>query len=345
MSVERFVCDIIEKRKQNKVLLALLYLFSFCVKSVLWIYHAFWDRKTPLRLPCFVVSVGNVVAGGTGKTPFVQLLVSMFSQKIGILSRGYCAKRKKDVQEVYDTSLASEVGDEPLLLKRTTDACVIVGKDRRDSARYALEKQVKVLVLDDGFQVRYLHHDFSIVLIDSTDPWGKGFFLPRGYLRDFPKRLHRANLIVITRLEMYSEILEQEHRCKELEQEIRRYTAAPIVGFAARYRLAKECRAEKIGAFCGIAKPLSFQKALSSCHVVAWNIAQDHRLPKDLKTFAVHAKKLGATCLVCTEKDRVKLRETLALPVFSLHMELVCVWRENLWKEIVCSLHNRENSK
>lgn len=119
-----------------------------------------------------VVSVGNVVAGGSGKTPFVHLLAKTFQhRKVAILSRGY-----------------GKIPDEAMLLaQRLPNVKVYVGKDR---VALALQADADLLILDDGFQHRRLHRDFDVVLGET-----KGHYLPWGFLRDSPKRVKRADFI------------------------------------------------------------------------------------------------------------------------------------------------------
>jgi tetraacyldisaccharide 4'-kinase len=128
-----------------------------------------------VKVPCTVVSVGNIVAGGTGKTPFVHLLASVFShRRVAILSRGY-----------------GKIPDEAILLARKLPQVKIyVGKDRATLAKIAAE-QAELLILDDGFQHRRLYRDFDIVLVREK----KERYLPVGFLRDSVKRLASADVI------------------------------------------------------------------------------------------------------------------------------------------------------
>ena len=124
------------------------------------------------KVNAVVVSVGNVVAGGTGKTPFVHLLAERFAhRKVAILSRGY-----------------GEIPDEAMLLaKRLPQVKVYIGKDRVALAQKA---DAELLILDDGFQHRRLHRDFDIVLVRDK----KEHYLPWGFLRDSPRRIARAEV-------------------------------------------------------------------------------------------------------------------------------------------------------
>jgi tetraacyldisaccharide 4'-kinase len=135
------------------------------------------------RVPVPVVSVGNLTAGGTGKTPFVEYVARFYrnlNRRVAILSRGYGG--------------ASGCNDEARVLEQNlSDVPHLQGVDRVALARRAMsEWKSDVLVLDDGFQHRRLARDVEIVLIDATAPWGHGYLLPRGLLREPLSSLRRA---------------------------------------------------------------------------------------------------------------------------------------------------------
>jgi tetraacyldisaccharide 4'-kinase len=240
------------------------------------------------RVPCTVVSVGNIVAGGTGKTPFVHLLAQTFShRKVAILSRGY-----------------GQLPDEAMLLaRRLPNVKVHIGKDRVALAKQAC-KEADLLILDDGFQHRRLHRDFDIVLTREK----KERYLPRGFLRDNPKRLQRADEIFSVGKELRLDV----KRILDLEG-----NEIPSI------------RGWKVGVFCGIANPESFKKTVRSlgAEIVFEKIFADHeaadlsKLPKE-------------RALLCTEKDAVKLHPT-DLPIYFLEMEMKVVSERNRWEMLV----------
>jgi len=160
------------------------------------------------RIGCPVISVGNLTVGGTGKTPMVILLAGMLKDRglrPAVLSRGYGGKNRADVLVVSDGMRVlagpDEAGDEPVLIaRRLGDVPVLAGPKRVITGRHALEHfSVDAILLDDGFQHRYLHRDLDIVLLDSRQPLGNGFLLPRGPLREPPSALARAGVIAFTR--------------------------------------------------------------------------------------------------------------------------------------------------
>ena len=135
-----------------------------------------------------VVVVGNLTVGGTGKTPLVAWLASRIAEtgmKVAVVSRGY-GGRARGVTRVTMHSRPSEVGDEPLLLARRTQAAVFVGRDRVAAARAAVADKADVVICDDGLQHLALRRDCEIVVIDGQRGFGNGCVLPRGPLRESP---------------------------------------------------------------------------------------------------------------------------------------------------------------
>jgi tetraacyldisaccharide 4'-kinase len=162
-------------------------------------------------LPAFhaalpVISIGNLTVGGTGKTPCVIWLVKELvsrGERVVVLSRGYGRRGRGTLILGADGAPppdADQAGDEPVEIFEATGVPVIVGRDRRRSARIAFENcRATCLVLDDGFQHRPLHRDFDIVLLDARSPLGNGHLLPAGPLREPPSALRRADLVILTR--------------------------------------------------------------------------------------------------------------------------------------------------
>jgi tetraacyldisaccharide-1-P 4'-kinase len=191
----------------NKVTLlplTLLYMIGYRVWILL--YQLNIIKKSSLK--GYVISVGNITTGGTGKTPFVQFLASRLEKKgkkVAILTRGYGRKSSNHItiQPFNDLTNISpdEVGDEPVLLFNNLKGIpVVVGKNRVTGGKKA-EKEFgsEIFLLDDGFQYQRLNRDLNIVLIDSTNPFGNGHLLPGGRLREPLTSLNRADLFILTR--------------------------------------------------------------------------------------------------------------------------------------------------
>ena len=301
---------------------------------VAWAYRAgFLAREAAYRrgwlargrLSCAVVSVGNLAVGGTGKTPTVEMVARWLTEdgrRVAILSRGYGRRPGGPVELVSDGGeprlSAERAGDEPLLLaRRLPGVAVVVGVDRLAAGRWAVsELQPDVVLLDDGFQQRRLLKDLEIVCLDARAPWGPGGLFPRGTLREPPSALGRADLVVLTRAG-------GRRNLAGMFQEIRQYAgAAPclaadyaIEGLRDLHSGAPQPRDAIAGrgvlAFAGIAAPERLAEALAGLAAIVRGVVAfpDHHryTPHDLDAVTRRARALGASLLVTTEKDAVRL--------------------------------------
>src|SRR5579862_2844206 len=163
--------------------------------------NALYDRRwLPVRtLRGAVISVGNLSAGGSGKTPFVILLGELLKARgirFDVLSRGY-GRKSRGVRLVDPAGLPQDYGDEPLLIARRLQVPVVVGEERNEAGRFAEQKfGSQMHLLDDGFQHRRLHRDFDIVLVTPED--ARDRLLPAGRLREPLRSLRRADAVVLT---------------------------------------------------------------------------------------------------------------------------------------------------
>ena len=184
--------------------LSWLYTASVQLRNILYTRGVFKAR----RLPCRVISVGNIVVGGTGKTPAVIVIAEHLQRegvRVAILLRGYKRRVREKVTIVSDGEKVCaspiESGDEAdMMAKRLSGVPIIVGKCRYLTGQVALERfKVDVLLLDDGFQHRQLARDVDILTIPATHPFGSPKkLLPAGTLREPPTALRRADLILLT---------------------------------------------------------------------------------------------------------------------------------------------------
>ncbi len=257
-----------------------------------------------------VISVGNVTAGGTGKTPFVVLLVEMLraaGRRPVVLSRGYKAE-------------ADGRNDEARVLERRfPDLIHLQGKDRLALARRAATARLgDVIVLDDGFQYHKLARDLDVCLIDATNPWGYGSVLPRGLLRETLSSLYRARLVVITRAELASEseiddiragILRHNEYANIVVTEMRLTQLTDAAGRAQG--AASSLAGKRVLVASGIGNPGALLRNVraTGARVVAHVERGDHHPwdAADVAVLAARARETAAELVVTTMKDVVKL--------------------------------------
>ncbi len=286
------------------------------------------------RLPCRVMSVGNLTVGGTGKTPLTMWLARWCLDQgwpVAILSRGYGGQPGDEPRVVsahqVDTQAWSEVGDEPYLLAQELPCVpVVVGQDRVRSGMYAHRQfGAQVLILDDGFQHHRLARDFDIVLIDATNPFGHGSLLPRGILREPLRALQRADAVVLTRVELARDTLSAV--CQRVRQwyphgPIYHMTTAVEALAAGDVQVAEgvlHLRQRQVVAFVGIGNPSAFAATLTQlgCEVAALLVFRDHHpyTMADWQAIVEAAGRYGASGIVTTTKDQVRLDPTWQAPV------------------------------
>lgn len=298
-----------------------------------------------------VVSIGNIVVGGTGKTPVTLMVAQEFYPEffIGILSRGYRSQAEKlpipVVLSKGDGPMQSAAfcGDEPFLLAQNLPkAFVVVGHNRHKASDIAARAGVQLILLDDGMQHRRLARDVEVVVMDSADLFGQGHFLPRGFLREGVHALSRANLIIL------NHVVDTQN-FESMKALVTPYTNATIVGTRMEVVHMEQFSGEtlssisgkKVGIFCGIAHPEYFQKTVCEAggEVVESLFASDHMSfdAPALAAFAVRCKEKGAEFLLCTEKDKVKISEmpSLALPIVWVKMRLKLVEGETEWRTLI----------
>ncbi len=250
--------------------------------------------------------MGNLAAGGTGKTPAVAWVVEVLKRagrKPAILSRGYG-------------------GDETRLLRQS--APVIEEPDRVKGAQTAVAEGANVLVMDDGFQHPRLARDLDLVLIDATDPWGGGHLLPWGLLREPKEALGRAGAVLLTR---------SDHASPETLEGLR----GEVSRLAPKALLAEAMHAPQGGAgwsgkrvlgVCGIGNPSAFRKTLEGlgARVEAFHAFRDHHAYQAFEVEALNVAARGLDDVVTTEKDWVKLEafpEAAAWKVLKVRMALL----------------------
>ena len=329
--------------------------YSAVVQIRLWLYATGLMRRYPLG--CQVISIGNVTAGGTGKTPMVEKLARELAdqgRKVAILSRGYRKKEKGFWEKLAERTrgggkpppprvvsdgrrllLDSEMsGDEPYMLATNLpDVVVLVDKDRVKSGRYAIRRfGCDTLLLDDGFQYQKLMHRRDIVLVDRTNPFGNGRVLPRGILREPAENIARASFVCITKARG-GDTAALRARIRELNptagiMECNHDPTCLVDAFTRERSGLDRLRGMKVYAVSGIAAPLSFENSLEKLGATLLerrHFADHHRFSQQETIDIVNrAQEIGADAVVTTEKDAVRMTriDRRAVPVLFLRIEV-----------------------
>ena len=287
-----------------------------------------------------VISVGNVTVGGTGKTPMVEKVSRILSEKgyrVAVLSRGYRRKGKGIVVVSNGENVIAtpeQAGDEPLLLaKHLPKVPVLVNRNRAESGRLAEERWgIEVLILDDGFQHRKVQRDLDLVVVDSTTLFGNSRLLPAGPLREPLNSLKRADVIVFTRVNECDNWEDGAERIKRVSSatvfsSVHRPLEWVSIGRQGRYSL-DHLYGKRVVACSGIGNPDSFIKTLESLEVdvVRFLRYQDHHWYNegDLRKIFRTAMRIGVEAVVVSEKDAVRMPVSRGweIPFYFLRIEL-----------------------
>ncbi len=330
--------------------------FSLIYGCIVIIRNWFFDigvlKVTDVGVP--VISVGNITAGGTGKTPIVSSAARVYRslhKKTAIISRGYGRKSSGTVVVSDGTNintLMEETGDEAsMLAQQCPETIVIVDENRVRGARKAIDDfNVEVILLDDGFQHRSIRRTKDIVLVDSTRSPFETMMLPAGFRREPLRSLRRADCAIVTKLEG---IPEREEIWEKIDG----------FGISRGFTSSVECtglknitngimqslemlRGHSVVMFSGIASPENFLKSVKSFGSI---IKKDFRFPdhhvyreKELVEIIDAYHSLKADMIVTTEKDMVRLQPFLpvfkAVPLFALQIE-AAIHQDAEWRKFL----------
>lgn len=306
-------------------------------------YRAGLFRVTDPGVP--VISIGNLTLGGTGKTPMTQHLARLLRDnglRPAVISRGYGGATREPVNVVSDGNDilldARTVGDEPRLLAETLPGVmVLTGVVRRLPAQRAVEMGADVLLLDDGFQHMALGRDLDLVLFNADNLAGNSRVFPGGELREPVSALHRCHCFVLTgtdadnreRAGRFADLLQARFPGRPVY--FTGYRPAAVVEPAPGGRVREVADADLAGeqcfAFCGIARPQSFARTLEKMALAPVGFLElpDHHgyRKAEVDRLLARADRAGATALVTTEKDLVKLAGfELPLPLYGIRMRV-----------------------
>jgi tetraacyldisaccharide 4'-kinase len=270
------------------------------------------------KLPRPVISIGNIAAGGTGKTPltaYIARLLMAQGLKAAVLSRGYGGTLEGQTAIVSNGQgillSPDQCGDEPFLLAKSVPGlAVVIGSDRHAAGQLALQAfSPDIFLLDDGFQHLRLHRDLNILLLDCTRPFGNGWTLPAGLLREPKRAVERADLIILTRCSeggMAISPVPDKPCCRA------RHDLGDLLPLTGGGPLPFEAlRGKKVVAFSGIAEPQAFVDGLrrQGLQVIAALSFPDHVVYSDARIAEIEdlLRTSAADYAITTEKDGVKL--------------------------------------
>lgn len=329
-----------------------LFLFPFSIiYGLIVIIRNYLFDKNILKSVSFdlpIITVGNLSAGGTGKTPMVEYLLELLEDKykLATLSRGYKRKTKGYVLANAATT-AQETGDEPMQFHcKFPDVAVAVGEERITAIPNLLYDRPKtnVIILDDAFQHRSVKPGLNILLTDYSALFTRDFFLPSGNLRDQKTSYKRAEIIVVTKCPFDLSQEESNQIKKEIKPLLHQKVFFATTGYGHLYHIfstieKKVTLSDEILLVCGIANPAPLKNYLSQKAKKIQQLSfSDHHIFTDNDIKAI--KKTFNTILtdkkiiITTEKDAVRLmmfsKELTNLPLFVLPVRHRFLFNQNI---------------
>lgn len=331
----------------------LLWPFSLLYYVIISIRNLLYDKGlfTSKAFPIPIISVGNLKAGGTGKTPHVEYLTKLLMPdfKVGIVSRGYGRKTKGYLLGTNpDPAL---IGDEPAQYKKKFKESIIVavGEDRVAAVEKVLNDAARpdVILLDDAFQHRRIKPGFNILLTEYSDPFYEDMILPSGMLRESKQGAGRASAIIVTKCSPQIASNEISH----IEAMIRNVAGDKQVFFSF-YELGEPVHIfnnsnvqlyKDIIAFAGIANPSHFYDHLDTRYKLHdtksfpdhfnYNVGDFHKIINNFKRIDIKDK-----CILTTEKDAVKIASLnipVDCPVFYVPVKVKFIKDEKAFQEMI----------
>ncbi len=292
-------------------------------------HHLFdWGILKSEKFDIPIICIGNITVGGTGKTPMAEMVLAYMSRthRVALLSRGY-GRRTKGYLEVQATAHYRDVGDEPLQIKRKfPDAVVVVCEKRVEGIRRirAEHPEVDLIVMDDGFQHRYVDPKVNVLMVDATRPIQSDRMLPLGTLRDLPDQIYRAHYFVVTKCPERMAPIERRILRKVLIKyayqqiyftRLESFTPQPL--FPADVAGGPLVKRRRVIALSGIGNPGPFLKTLREWYEVVDELTfKDHHVyrVRDMQLLAQLLRKHPDAVIVTTEKDAVKMCRPERIP-------------------------------
>ena len=292
----------------------------FGLAQIIW--ELYWRIRKPQSVAAKVLSVGNILAGGTGKTTLTAYIARAFHQrgmKVAIVARGYKRESAKAITISESSDFAwQDVGDEPAMLARLLpNIKIYVDRDKTRGALKAAGEGNEIIIIDDGFQHRKLRRNLDIVCLSSDKPFGNGLLLPAGDLREPVWGLSRAGCLVWF----------------DCSNNFNAWENIPV--FHARKKVTAvrsangslvDIKGKKALAFCGIGNPDSFDKSLaqSGCNSGELIRFRDHHAYDrlDIDHIINRARAVDASVVITTMKDIVKVEKLWQAKIPLCYLEI-----------------------
>lgn len=326
-NIQAYLMDVVTGKKHGISVIPVLFALScleYIYRALLYVNRISVKAKS---LPVPVISVGNVLVGGTGKTPTVVSIARLLIEAgyhPAVLTRGYRSSSEEQGLVFSSVDLEhlkpEDTGDEPNLLARLVPQLVVgVGRERCRIGHQVLANypEIDLFLLDDGFQYWGLKRDLDIVLIDAINPFGNGHLLPRGLLREPLSALARAGLILITRSEQMGDQAKQA-----ILSRIARYNnKAPVASVATENSELMPLNGEpndlnslvqtKVAVITAIGNPEQFQKSVAAngAEIAHFRSYPDHHYwtNAEIGELIDEMRAKDLSVMVVTAKDGVKL--------------------------------------
>lgn len=323
-------------------------LFNLVTSLRNWMYDQGFKPSVKFQIP--VIGVGNLSAGGTGKTPLTEYLIRLLAvdHKVATLSRGY-GRKTKGFRIALPADNASTMGDEPYQFYQNfgADITVAVGEERALAIPTILQErpETEIILLDDAYQHRSVVPSFNILLSDYYRPFYKDLLLPAGRLRESRMGADRASVVVVTKcpLEM------SEEEMIDIEKSIREYAEKPVFFTHVRYGNpiafgGPKPITEHVVLVSGISNAKPFEHHVSQNYKVTRHFYfRDHHAYSvaDMQRISRFVKQNPSLSILTTEKDKVKLASaefsdlTQSLPLFYIPIEVQFIKNGQDFDEIV----------
>jgi len=317
--------------QMHKIFSLILFLFPIHLVFIK-IKNFLYDNNIidPIKIDTKIISIGNVSLGGAGKTPFTIALSNFLKEKrgfsVGVVTRGY-GRRNSHHNFLFNNHSWQDCGDEVIVLTNNLSRSipVYISSNKILGAKELSSLGCDIVILDDAFQHRKLGRDIDIVLLSPDELLAKNKkTFPWGLLREPFYNIKRANIIIATKINLYSSKILPPNSLPlntSFQKELLSSDGA------SKITIKQLSKLKNIISLCGIGKPVSFQNSLESLNIsVKKHLTySDHHsfTEKDIANILSHIKKLNIQSIICTEKDWVKLMgfdDEISIPIYAIRL-------------------------